>query len=104
MSTEATITCHCGQQLLPKDILQRGRFPRLLSPGFVYVKFRCPRCKRLGERFIPQEPMPPLVSGFRQELSIGERARFEAMGGIDLDEVIDFHFELDSQPLRDLIR
>lgn len=103
MSTEATITCHCGQQLLPKDILQRGRFPRLLSPGFVYVKFRCPRCKRLGERFVPQEPLGREARSGSADITIVERSRFEAMGRIDLDEVIDFHFQLDNQPLGDLI-
>jgi hypothetical protein len=103
MNTETVITCHCGQRVQGKDVLQHGRFPRLMSPGFLYVKFRCSRCKRLGERFIPQaagDAVPPMPG---LEVSNDEFRQFKAMGEIDLDEVIDFHFQLESCPLRDLV-
>lgn len=100
MSTERTITCHCGQQVLEKDILQRRRFPRLLSSGFIYVKFRCSRCKRLGERFIPREDSIEAHAA-KPEVSFDEMVRFEAMGCIDLDEVMDFHYRLQDAPLPD---
>jgi hypothetical protein len=103
MSSESTITCYCGQQLQAKDILQHGRFPRLVNPGFVYVKYRCPRCKRLGERFVPLEEPATGSSGAPPELSLDERAAFDAMGRIELNEVVDFHFELDGHPLKALI-
>ncbi|HEY3413450.1 MAG TPA: hypothetical protein VGM51_10405 [Armatimonadota bacterium] len=103
MDTETVITCHCGQIVQEKDILQHGRFPRLMSPGFLYVKFRCPRCKRLGERFVPQGAGSGRAARAGLEISGDDAIRFKAMGDIELDEVIDFHFQLESRPLRDLV-
>ena len=102
MNTESVIICHCGQRVLEKDILQHGRFPQLMSPGFLYVKFRCSRCKRLGERFIHQDAGDAKAAMPGSETTGEENLRFKAMGEIDLDEVIDFHFELESLPLCDL--
>jgi hypothetical protein len=34
---------------------------------------------------------------------LDERAAFDAMGRIELNEVVDFHFELDGHPLKALI-
>lgn len=103
MNTDSVITCHCGQRVQEKDILQHGRFPRLMSPGFLYVKFRCSHCKRLGERFIPQHAGDGASAVAGTDVSGDEIIRFKAMGEIDLDEVIDFHFQLDCLPLGDLV-
>jgi hypothetical protein len=101
MNGENHLTCHCGQHVSLKDILQRGRFSRPTSPGFIYVKFRCSHCKRLGERFIPQEDFPSPAAS--PEVTGEERSRFEAMGGIGLNELIDFHFQLNADPLKGLV-
>ena len=50
-----SIKCNCGQRVIAKDVVQHGYYLRLFGPSFVYVKFRCSRCKKLGEQFIKQE-------------------------------------------------
>lgn len=104
MSSKPQVTCHCGQRILMKDILKKGVFFRVFGPSFVYVKFRCSHCKRLGERFVPQEHWE--AGAFRdvpKETSREERLRLAALGEIDLDEMIDFHHQLHTLPLRELL-
>ncbi|HEY3268418.1 MAG TPA: hypothetical protein VGM37_15975 [Armatimonadota bacterium] len=104
MNTKTQITCQCGQRIHQKDILQKGHFLRLFSPSFVYLKYRCSRCRRLGERFVPQEQWDDgALAEVPVEISPEERDRLGALGGIDLDEVIDFHFQLEQASLRDLM-
>jgi hypothetical protein len=62
----------------------------------MYLKFRCSRCKRLGERFIEQEKWDDsILRDIPSELTGEEKKRFEGMGRISIDEEIDFHFELE---------
>ena len=100
------IRCHCGQRIVSKDVLQRSWYVRVLGPSFMYLKFRCSRCKRLGERFIEQEKWDDSVlRDIPSELSSDEKKRFEQMGRITVDEEIDFHFEMETpQALQSLIK
>src|SRR5437773_11402620 len=102
----APIRCHCGQRIVSKDVLQRSWYVRVLGPSFMYLKFRCSRCKRLGERFIEQEKWDDSVlRDIPSELSSDEKKAFEQMGRITVDEEIDFHFEMDApQALQSLIK
>ncbi len=103
MNTKAGITCNCGQRILVKDVLQKGHYLRLFGPSFVYVKFRCPRCKRLGERIFEQDKWDEsLLRDTPTEFDEAEKKRFEALGPITLDEVIDFHFRLANFSFKDL--
>jgi DNA-directed RNA polymerase subunit RPC12/RpoP len=105
MKTSA-IRCHCGQRIVSKDVLQRSWYVRVFGPSFMYLKFRCSRCKRLGERFIEQEKWDDAVlRDIPSELKGEEKKRFEQMGKITVDEEIDFHFELESpKALKDLAK
>jgi hypothetical protein len=79
-----------------KDVLQRNWFVRVFGASFMYLKFRCSRCKRLGERFIEQEKWDDsLLRDIPAEITIGEKREFERLGGISVDEQIQFHFSLD---------
>jgi DNA-directed RNA polymerase subunit RPC12/RpoP len=90
------IRCHCGQRIVAKDVLQRSWYVRVFGPSFMYLKFRCSRCKRLGERFIEQEKWDDsILRDIPSELSQEEKKRFEGLGKITIDEEIDFHFELE---------
>jgi len=103
VSTTTHLTCPCGERIERKDVLHQGRCLRLFSPRFVYVKFRCSHCKRLGERFVPRdqwEEDKPEVS--RLELSAEEAERLADLGAISVDEVVDFHFLLEGCTLADL--
>ena len=97
MNTRTTsVRCHCGQRIVAKDVLQRSWYVRVFGPSFMYLKFRCSRCKRLGEKFIEQDKWDDtILRDIPSELSIDEKKRFDKMGAISIDEEIDFHFELD---------
>lgn len=90
------IKCNCGHRILAKDVLQTGYYLRLVGPSFVYVKYRCSRCKKLGEQFVHQEDWEDgILYETHSEMSDEEKERFERMGKIDLNECIDAHFTLD---------
>jgi DNA-directed RNA polymerase subunit RPC12/RpoP len=98
------IRCHCGQRVVAKDVLQRSWYVRVFGPSFMYLKFRCSRCKRLGEKFIEQDKWDDsILRDIPSEMSLDEKRRFDQLGQISVDEEIDFHFALE-QPelLRDL--
>lgn len=91
-----SIKCNCGQRIIAKDVMQHGYYLRLFGPSFVYVKFRCSHCKKLGEQFIKQEEWEEgILKDSTIELSHDEKEQFTAQGAISINEVIDFHFELE---------
>src|ERR1041384_7068890 len=95
MKTSA-IRCHCGQRIVTKDVLQRSWYVRVYGPSFRYLKFRCSRCKRLGEKFVEQDKWDDsILRDIPVEMSLDEKRRFEKLGKITVDEAIDFHFALD---------
>jgi DNA-directed RNA polymerase subunit RPC12/RpoP len=107
MSTRTTaVRCHCGQRIVAKDVLQRSWYVRVFGPSFMYLKFRCSRCKRLGEKFIEQDKWDDtILRDIPSELSLEEKKRFDRMGRISIDEQLDFHFEMEKpEVLGDLVR
>lgn len=105
MSVKQPIKCNCGQRIVTKDVMQTGYYLRLFGPSFVYVKFRCSRCKKLGEQFVKQEDWEDgILNDIPPEISDLDKDRLVTMGPISIDEQIDFHFALDDdESLRDLI-
>ena len=96
MNTKSTIKCNCGQRIVAKDVMQTGYYLRLFGPSFVYVKFRCSRCKKLGEQFVKQEDWEDgILRDAPSERTPQEKEKFEAMGPIDIHEAITAHFQLD---------
>lgn len=92
-----SIKCHCGQRIIAKDVVQHGYYLRLFGPSFVYVKYRCSRCKKMGEQFIKQEEWEEgILKDVAVEAAGEEREKFAALGPIDINEVINVHFELDA--------
>jgi hypothetical protein len=93
---KSVIKCNCGQRIFAKDIMQTGYYLRLVGPSFVYVKFRCCRCKKLGEQFVRQEDWEEgILCDIPQELTSDEKRRFDQLGSVDIHECIDAHFELE---------
>ncbi|HXG24237.1 MAG TPA: hypothetical protein VNJ09_06750 [Chthonomonadales bacterium] len=93
---KTTIKCHCGQRIFSRDVMQQGYYVRQFGPSYVYIKYRCSRCKKLGEHFIKQEEWEDgMLRDTAQELTPAEREKFEKMGKITVDEMIDFHFALE---------
>ncbi|MDO8589157.1 MAG: hypothetical protein Q7T82_19195 [Armatimonadota bacterium] len=96
MSMKSFIKCNCGQRIITKDVMQTGYYLRLFGPSFVYVKFRCSRCKKLGEQFVKQEDWEDgILRDIPSEKTSDEKTKFETMGPIDIHEAIQAHFELD---------
>ena len=96
MSIKSMIKCNCGQRILAKDVMQTGYYLRLVGPSFVYVKYRCSRCKKLGEQFVKQEEWEDgILYDIPTEIDADEKKKFDGLGKIDIHECIDAHFELD---------
>ena len=96
MSVKPTIKCNCGQRIVARDVMQTGYYLRLFGPSFVYVKFRCSRCKKLGEQFVKQEDWEDgILKDIPSEVCQTEKQDFQTMGPIDVHEQIDFHFMLE---------
>lgn len=94
------IRCNCGQRIVTKDVLQRSWYVRVYGPSFMYLKFRCSRCKRLGEKFIEQDKWDDsILRDIPSEISLDEKRRFEKLGRISVDEEINFHFALEDPGL-----
>ena len=92
----SVIRCHCGQRIIAKDVLQRSWYVRVYGPSFMYLKFRCSRCKRMGEKFIEQDKWDDsILRDIPSEITLDEKRRFDGLGRISVDEAIDFHFSLD---------
>jgi DNA-directed RNA polymerase subunit RPC12/RpoP len=98
------IRCNCGQRIVARDVLQRSWYVRVFGPSFMYLKFRCSRCKRMGEKFVEQEKWDDtILRDIPSEVSLDEKRRLERLGKIGVEEQIEFHFALDNpDTLREL--
>jgi hypothetical protein len=93
---KTTIKCNCGQRVFSRDVMQQGYYVRQFGPSYVYIKFRCSRCKKLGEHFIKQEDWEEgMLKDNALELAPTEKSRFEELGKITIDEMINFHYALE---------
>jgi hypothetical protein len=99
-----SIHCHCGQRVTARDVMTTGLYLRLFGPSYVYVKYRCSRCKKLGEEFVKQAEWDSgILRNVSEEVCPDEKVRYETLGPINIDEVIDFHFQLENgNPLKEL--
>ena len=93
---KTSLKCHCGQRIVRRDVMQQGYYVRQFGPSYVYIKYRCSRCKKLGEHFVKQEEWEDgMLHELTTEVSDRERSRFDHLGGITLDEMKSFHRELE---------
>ncbi|HID07986.1 MAG TPA: hypothetical protein EYP10_12665 [Armatimonadetes bacterium] len=86
------IVCQCGHSINLNDILQVGIWIRSTGDVSLYIRYRCPKCRRIGEELIEDTnvalppPERPLI-----ETSPAERRKFRRMKPITSDELIDFY-------------
>lgn len=103
MSAKVAIRCSCGHRISAKEVLRHGIFMHRYRPLYAYVRYRCARCKRLGEKLIDYDMWDQSVlhqpSG---ELTEEERDRFARMDEIQPDEVIQFVAGVRRMKTRDL--
>ncbi len=94
---KTSLKCHCGQRILRRDVMQQGMYVRQIGPSYVYIKFRCSRCKKLGEHFVKQDEWEDsLLRENTSDVTEGEKKQFSGMGGITLEEMRDFHHALEN--------
>ena len=85
---KTSLKCHCGQRILRRDVMQQGYYVKQFGPSFVYIKYRCSRCKKLGEHFVKQEEWEDsLLQENTTEVTEVDRGRFGQLGTITLDEI-----------------
>jgi len=76
-------------------VIQTGLYLSASGPSYVYVRFRCGRCRRVGEQLVRESHWDPTVLQYAEaHVSDDELRRFEAMGEISPDEVLEFHYAL----------
>lgn len=46
------LTCHCGQWIRMSDVLEQSEYNAKNEESYIYLKFRCFSCKKMGEHFI----------------------------------------------------
>jgi len=57
------------------------------------VRFRCGRCRRVGEQLVQESNWDPTVlQHIEVRMSEDELRRFSEMGEITPDEVVEFHY------------
>ncbi len=47
--------CSCGEIIRPADLITFKFYERMVGPYFVYVKFLCSVCQKVGESLLKQE-------------------------------------------------
>lgn len=97
MNKATGIRCHCGQRILRKDVLHYGFYVKLFGPSYVYLKFRCSRCKKIGEEFVEKDKWNEnMLHDRTTEMTDSEKKKFNGMGKIDISEMVEFHHELEN--------
>jgi len=94
---KTNLKCHCGQRILRRDVMQQGMYVRQVGSSYVYIKYRCSRCKKLGEHFVKQDEWEEtMLRENTTEVTDTEKGRFLDLGAITLDEMRNFHHALEN--------
>lgn len=90
------LRCRCGHRLLAKDVLRADPDVRAFGSHYVWIKYRCSRCKRMGEHFIKEEKWDwAMLERDKTEMTDTERDEFASLPQIASEQILDFHRELD---------
>lgn len=96
----AIVRCHCGHQVLSKEVLRTDLYERRSSDGsaeYVCVRYRCRRCRRLGEAFVAEKLWDwSALELDNSELSEDEREVFRKSEPISEEDIKTFHDELET--------
>ncbi|HEX8832770.1 MAG TPA: hypothetical protein VF719_01155 [Abditibacteriaceae bacterium] len=94
---DTILRCRCGHQVLAKEVLRTDLYERSMGREYIYVKYRCRRCKRMGEAFVAESRWDwSILEPERNEMSDSERDQFLDEDVISTEEVLDFHRQLES--------
>jgi DNA-directed RNA polymerase subunit RPC12/RpoP len=88
--------CHCGSRILTRDVVERNWYVRVYGPNFMYVKYRCSHCRRVGEKLIEQDRWDDsILREIPHETTPEERRRLKTLKAITLEEQLEVHAALD---------
>lgn len=91
------VRCRCGHQVLAKEVLRTDLYERPSGREYVYVKYRCKRCKRMGETFVAEHRWDwRIFEAPQSELSESETELFSSQSPISSEDLLDFHRLLDT--------
>lgn len=91
MSPKTGIRCSCGHRISAREVLKHGIMMAHWQPLYAYVRYRCSRCKRLGERVVDYERWDQsALKEYTGEITEQERTKFDRMPPITSDEIIRF--------------
>ena len=103
--SQPILRCNCGHQVLGKEILRAEPFEKESGREAIYVKYRCRRCKRMGEAFFDRlEFDASIFEAPRNEMSDVERDHFLDEKTISSGDVISFHRALSKATTLDDLR
>ena len=104
--SHSIVRCRCGHQVLGREVLRTEPCEKASGAEVIYVKYRCRRCKKTGEAFIPQDEFSPdIFETPRNEMAVEERDRFLDQTAVSSGDVISFHRALQKAgTLADLMR
>lgn len=102
---KSILRCHCGHQVLGKEVLRAEPYERESGREAVYVKYRCRRCKKIGEAFFDRlEFDAGIFEAPRNEMSEVERDHFLDETEISSGDVISFHRALSNSATLEELR
>ena len=91
MSARGRIVCACGRQIEGREVLQQGYFMSHWKPVWVFVKYRCSRCRMLGEKLVDYSQWDEAALEREPDETRPEPASaLVALGQIDDEEVRRF--------------
>ena len=101
------IRCRCGHRVLGREVLRTEFYERRTPASdpflgesireYVYVKFRCKRCKRMGENFIPDSKWDwKMLEPDHNELNDIERDFFLDEEPLSTQDIVDLHNQLEN--------
>lgn len=91
------VRCRCGHQVLAKEVLRTDLYERPSGREYVYVKYRCKRCKRVGETFVAENRWDwRIFEAPQSEMSESEMDAFADKTPISSEDLLDFHCLLES--------
>jgi DNA-directed RNA polymerase subunit RPC12/RpoP len=86
------VRCRCGHQVLAKEVLRTDLYERPSGREYVYVKYRCKRCKRVGETFVAENRWDwRIFEAPQTEMSEAEADAFADKSPISSEDLLDFH-------------
>jgi DNA-directed RNA polymerase subunit RPC12/RpoP len=93
--SKTVVRCRCGHQIVAKEVLRTDLYERSAGRDCVYIKYRCSRCKRMGQAFVAESRWDwSILDAGKSELNPNERDRFLDENPISAVELLNFHSQL----------